>query len=197
MVEWLSKIYPVALMHRNKGGTFMKKSIIFALISMLLCTALFVGCGSDEPTAEEKKADMDKAFLAFAAQITRFQELSTKVGATSDSLINKKITASQAKEQFESIATTFSDVGANTQKIETPKWLSSENKAKFEEMKKLYTEAADTMSSYAKTLVKCSDTGKCSTEDSKKITEYSTIRKDRLVKGAELMTYFADGKWQK
>ena len=174
----------------------MKKTVIFTLLSVLLCTILLVGCGSDEPTAEQKKEEMDKAFLAFAAQITRFQELSTKVGSTFENEGQKKISASQAKEQYESISAGYLEVAANLKKIGTPQWLSSENKAKFDEMKKLYVETAEAMSSYAKTLVKCPD-GKCSTEDRKKIIEYSSIRKDGLTKGAALMTYFADGNWKK
>lgn len=174
----------------------MKKTVIFALLSMLLCTILLVGCGSDEPTAEQKKEEMDKAFLAFAAQITRFQEISTKVGSTFENEGQKKITTSQAKEQYESISASYLELAANFKKIGTPQWLSSENKAKFDEMKKHYVEAAEGMSSYAKTLVKCPD-GKCGTEDRKKITEYSSIRKDRLTKGGALMAYFADGNWKK
>lgn len=63
-------------------------------------------------------------------------------------------------------------------------------------MKKQYVEANEAMSAYSKTLAGCSEV-KCSAEDRKKITDYNTIRKDRLVKGAELMTYFADGNWKK
>ena len=174
----------------------MKKTVIFTLLSMLLCTILLAGCGSDEPTAEQKKEEMDKAFLAFAAQITRFQELSTKVGSTFENVGEKKINAGQAKEQYESISAAYLEVAANLKKIGTPQWLSSENKAKFDEMKKHYVEATEAMSSYAKILVKCPDS-KCSTEDRKKIIEYSSIRKEGLTKGAALMTYFADGNWKK
>ena len=174
----------------------MKKTVIFALLSMLLCTILLAGCGSDEPTAEQKKEEMDKVFLAFAAQITRFKELSIKVGSTFEGVEQKKINASQAKEQYESISANFLEVAGNLKKEETPKWLSSENKAKFDEMKKHYVEAAEAMSSYAKTLVKCPD-GKCVSEDRKKILEYGAIRKEGLSKGGALMTYFAEGNWKK
>jgi hypothetical protein len=182
--------------YTNFGGVFMKKTVIFALLSMLLCTILLVGCGSDEPTAEQKKEEMDKAFLAFAAQITRFKELSMKVGSTFEGVEQKKINVSQAKDQYESISATFLEVEANLKKIGTPQWLSSENKSKFDEMKKHYVEAAEAMSSYAKTFANCPD-GKCATEDRKKILEYGSIRKDRLTKGGALMTYFADGNWKK
>jgi len=174
----------------------MKKSVIFTLLSALLCTILLVGCGSDEPTAEQKKADMDKAFTAIGAQITRFQDLAPKMDRATEAYKNKKSSASQAKKQLYSVSAEYLDVAANIKKVETPKWLSSENKTKFDEMKKHYVEATEAMSSYAKILVKCPDS-KCSTEERKKIIEYSSIRKDGLTKGAALMTYFADGNWKK
>ena len=178
-----------------RGGIVVKKSVIGTLLSVLLCTMLLAGCGSDEPTTEQKKADMDKAFLSFAAQISRTQELSTKMASTFDDVDKKKISASQAKEKYEDIAADFLDVAANVKKEGTPKWLSAENKTKFEEMKKLYVEANEAMSSYTKTLAKCSAV-QCSTEDRKKISEYGAIRKDRFARGAVLMKYFADGNWK-
>ena len=175
----------------------MKKSVIGILLSVLLCTILLVGCGSDEPTTEQKKADMDKIFLAFSAQITRFQELAPKMESATDDYKSKKNNASQTKKQLDSISAGYLDIAANVKKIEAPKWLSSANKAKFDEMKTQYIEASEAMSSLVTTLAKVISEDKATKEDSEKMKQYNEIRKSRLVKGLELMTYFADGNWSK
>ena len=49
----------------------MKKSVLFSLLAILLCSLLVAGC-SDEPTAEQKQKDMDKVFTVIGEQLTRF-----------------------------------------------------------------------------------------------------------------------------
>ena len=174
----------------------MKKSVIFTLLSVLLCIMLFVGCGNDEPTPEQKKADMDKAFTAIGSQITRFQELAPKMDSSADDYRNKKGSTSQIKKQFESISADYLDIAAKIKQVETPKWLSSENKAKFAEMKTQYIEASEAMSSLVTVFVKIVSEDKATKEDSEKMKQYNEIRKERLTKGLELMTYFVKGNWK-
>jgi outer membrane murein-binding lipoprotein Lpp len=175
----------------------MRKSFVLTLLSVLLCTILLVGCGSDEPTAEQKKADMDKAFTVIGTQVTRFQELSPKMDSAVEDYKNKKSSASQVKKQLESISASYLDIVASIKKVETPKWLSAENKTKFDEMKTQYIEASEAMSSFVTIFAKIVGDDKATKEDTDKMKQYNEIRKDRLVKGLELVTYFANGNWKK
>jgi hypothetical protein len=89
------------------------------------------------------------------------------------------------------------DIAANIKKVETPKWLSSENRTKFDQMKTQYVEASEAMGSFVGVFVKIVAEDKATQEDTEKMKQYNEIRKDRLVKGLELMTYFANGNWKK
>ena len=174
---------------------FMKKSLVFTLLSILLCAMLVAGCG-DEPTAQQKQADMDKAFTTLGEQLTRFTSLSTKLDRSADDFNNKKINAGQIKQQFEAMGAEYRDIAANIKKIAVPQWLSTEDKAKFEDMKKQYVEANDAMGLFLPTYIKIMVEEKGTKDDLAKLKEYNAIRTDRAKKGAAIVAHFEKGTWK-
>ena len=173
----------------------MKKSVLFSLLAILLCSLLVAGC-SDEPTAEQKQKDMDKVFTVLGEQLTRFTKLSPQLEKASDDLKNKKINAEQARKNFTAIGDTYGDVAANIKKISVPQWLSSDDKAKLEEMKKQYVEACDAMKAFVPIYSKIMVDDKGTKEDVEKLKEYNAIKNDRTKKGAALFAHFEKGTWK-
>ena len=173
----------------------MKKSVLFSLLAVLICSLLVAGCG-DEPSAEQKQKDMDKAFTILGEQLTRFTKLSPKMDKLSDDLKGKKIDAGQARKNFRAIGDEYGDIGANIKKIAVPSWLSSDDKAKFEELKKQYVEACDAMKAFVPIYVKIMVDDKGTKEDVDKLKEYMAIKNARTKKGAELFAHFEKGTWK-
>ena len=173
----------------------MKKSVMFALMSILLCAVLIAGCG-DEPTAQQKQADMDKAFTVLGEQLTRFSKMSPKMEKIADDYTNKKINAAQIKQQFDSMSTEYGDIAAKIKGIAVPQWLSSEDKAKFEDLKKQYVEANEAMKSFLTLYIKIVVDDKGTKEDVEKLKEYNAIKIDRAKKGAAIFAYFEKGTWK-
>ena len=173
----------------------MKKSVLFSLLAILLCSLLVAGC-SDEPTAEQKQKDMDKVFTVLGEQLTRFAKLSPQLEKASDDLKNKKINAEQARKNFTAIGDTYGDVAANIKKISVPQWLSSDDKAKLEDLKKQYVEACDAMKAFVPIYSKIMVDDKGTKEDVEKLKEYNAIKNDRTKKGAALFAHFEKGTWK-
>lgn len=173
----------------------MKKSVLFSLLAILLCSLLVAGC-SDEPTAEQKQKEMNAAFSILGEQLSRFAKLSPQLEKTADDLKNKKINAEQARKNFTGTGDTYGDIAANIKKIAVPQWLSSDDKAKFEEMKKQYVEACDAMKTFIPIYVKIMVDDKGTKEDVEKLKEYNGIKNDRAKKGAALVAHFEKGTWK-
>ena len=173
----------------------MKKSVLFSLLAILLCSLLVAGC-SDEPTAEQKQKDMDKVFTVLGEQLTRFAKQSRQLEKDADDLKNKKINAEQARKNFTVIGDEYGDIAANIKKIAVPQWLSSDDKAKLEELKKQYVEACDAMKAFAPLYIKIMVDDKGTKEDLAKLKEYNAIKNDRTKKGAALFAHFEKGTWK-
>ena len=173
----------------------MKKSVLFSLVAMLLLSLLVAGCG-DEPTAEQKQKDMDTAFTILGGQLTRFVKLSPQLEKTADDLKNKKIDAGQARKNFTAMGDEYGDIAANIKKIAVPQWLSSDDKAKFEELKKQYVETNDAMKAFVPLYIKIMVDDKGTKEDLDKLKEYNAIKNSRAKKGAELVAHFEKGTWK-
>ena len=173
----------------------MKKSVLFSLVAILLLSLLVAGCG-DEPTAEQKQKDMDKVFTQLAEQLTRFAKASHQLLKISSDYKNKSIDAAQARKNMMAMGDQYGDIAANFKKIAAPQWFSSDNKTKFEEMKKQYVEANEAMKAFVPIYVKIMIDDKGTKDDLTKLKEYEAIRTDRAKKGAELFSHFEKGGWK-
>lgn len=173
----------------------MKKSVLFSLLAILLCSLLVAGCG-DEPTAEQKQKEMNAAFSILGEQLSRFAKLSPQLEKNADDLKNKKINAGQARKNFTVTGDAYGDIAANIKKIAAPQWLSSDDKAKFDEMKKQYVEACDAMKAFIPIYVKIMVDDKGTKEDVEKLKQYNGIKNDRTKKGAALVAHFEKGTWK-
>lgn len=173
----------------------MKKSVLFSLVAILLVSMLVAGCG-DEPTAEQKQKDMDKVFTQLAEQLTRFAKASPQLLKISSDFKNKSIDAAQARKNMMAMGDEYGDIAANFKKIAAPQWFSSDNKTKFEEMKKQYVEANEAMKSFVPIYVKIIVDDKGTKDDLTKLKEYEAIRNDRAKKGAEQFSHFEKGGWK-
>ena len=113
-----------------------------------------------------------------------------------DLVKNKKINAEQARKNFTAIGDTYGDVAANIKKISVPQWLSSDDKAKLEDLKKQYVEACDAMKAFVPIYSKIMVDDKGTKEDVEKLKEYNAIKNDRTKKGAALFAHFEKGTWK-
>ena len=88
---------------------------------------------------------------------------------------NKKIDAVQAGKNFTAMGDEYGDIAANVNKIAVPQWLSSDDKAKFEELKKQYVEACEAMKAFVPLYIKIAVDDKGTKEDLVKLKEYNAI----------------------
>jgi hypothetical protein len=78
-----------------------------------------------------------------------------------------------------------------------PSWLSSDDKAKFEEMKKQYVEACDAMKAFVPIYVKIMVDDKGTKEDVDKLKEYMALKMPGLKKAPNYLPILRRGPGNK
>lgn len=124
----------------------LKRSI--SMLFILILSLIIAGCG--EPSAEEKKTELQKSSEAITAQLNRLDEINAFWKQTWTEISTNKINRAEGKKRMDFIYDKAMEVSVNLDKIKAPSWMKKESADNFNNMVNNFGMAAYSLANGAK-----------------------------------------------